>query len=267
MAVTESVPPPRQRVSAVPTPPEMPLQPALPAAGPDLLVGFHLRSRQLLFAGGAVLVAILVAGWLYLGTFYGFFQVSLGGLGISLPEVLLLGARLLVFPLAAAPVAYLAAAPRIRPPIAATAILAFALVTAYVAVVDHLAAGADVLVQMAAMLVVAGVVAGLRRGFGVLPWQKLLLAGVGLLLLVSVPVAYGTGEARDLRAIKTSSTRVIAAHTLGLPDEVANRDAGIFTYSGYLLLRESDSRLWLLRTSGNHFVYAIDKKDVLYIRY
>lgn len=41
---------------------------------------------------------------------------------------------------------------------------------------------------------------------------------------------------------------------------------GQFSYSNYVLLRETDSRYWLLRID-NHATYSLAKTDVLYVRY
>src|SRR5229473_1671684 len=92
----------------------------------------------------------------------------------------------------------------------------------------------------------------------------LAVAALGLLLLISIPIASGTLDASQKAGTKTSTLRIVT-NTPILPN-AAPATGGQFTYTNYVLLRESDTRYWLFRV-GDQYAYAIAKSEVLYIRY
>jgi hypothetical protein len=104
------------------------------------------------------------------------------------------------------------------------------------------------------------------------PWRtpptgrsaSLIVAALGLLLLISIPIASGTLDASHKAGIKTSTLRLVTSSPI-LPN-AAPSTTGQFTYANYVLLREGDTRYWLFRI-GDQYAYSIAKSDVLYIRY
>src|SRR4029077_17885551 len=113
-------------------------------------------------------------------------------------------------------------------------------------------------------LAIAGVVFALRLGFGKTQTQRLIVAALGLLLLISIPIASGTLDASQKAGAKITTLRIITSAPI-LPS-AAPAAGGQFTYANYVLLRESDTRYWLFRV-GDQYAYSIAKSDVLYIRY
>jgi len=79
-------------------------------------------------------------------------------------------------------------------------------------------------------------------------------------LASSVPLAMGI-EMRSSNPSAATIRRCVCV----LPN-AAPATGGQFTYSNYVLLRESDTRYWLFRV-GDQYAYAIAKSEVLYIRY
>jgi hypothetical protein len=101
-------------------------------------------------------------------------------------------------------------------------------------------------------------------GLGQTQTQRLIVAALGLLLLVSIPIASGTLDASQKAGTKTTTLRIVT-NTAILPN-AAPSTTGQFTYANYVLLRESETRYWLFRV-GDQYAYSIAKSDVLYIRY
>ncbi len=229
----------------------------------DLLAGLRWTGQRML-AVAAVLIALDVfAGWSYLASYFGYFRVPVEALGLSAGEILAQGARSMLLPLTVIPIAFVAGAPSRKLGLGALAVGGYILFLAYLAFANHFASPPAILAQGAASIAIAGSVFALRRGFGRSPLQRLFLAAVGLLLLTSIPIAHGTLDASQKASAQQSTLRIVT-HDPILPDSVAA--AGHFSYSNYVLLRESDSRYWLLRI-GSHYVYSIAKTDVLYVRY
>lgn len=255
--------PPRSKAASTIIPTDVPDAPASTDSAealPDLLAGLRWGTRQVLAA--AVVVAIdLFAGWTYLASYYGYFRIPVEGLGLGFTEVLVQGLRMVLLPLTVIVFAAIAPARRLRP--AAIAVGGYLLFLAIAALANRWASPGAIFGQLAASVAIAGVVFGLRMGFGRTQAQRLLIAAVGLLLLLSIPVAGGTLDAAQRAATKTSTLRIVTS-TPVLPSATASN--GLFNYSNYVLLRESDSRYWLLRI-GDQYAYSIAKSDVLYIRY
>ena len=230
---------------------------------PDMLAGFRWTGRYLLAAAGIFIALIFFAGSSYLLSYFGYFRVPVDGVGLSTIDILDQGVRSMLLPVSVVPAAYIAGAPSRKLGISALTAGGYILFLAYVAFADHFASPIAVLAQCAASIAIAGFVIALRRGFGSTPVQRLLIAAVGLLLLISVPVASGTLDASQKASVKQSTLRVVTRDPI-LPGAVAA--GGVFSNSNYVLLRETDSRYWLLRID-NQSTYSIAKADVLYIRY
>ncbi|MEO8744062.1 MAG: hypothetical protein ABI334_07590 [Candidatus Dormiibacterota bacterium] len=234
---------------------------AFAPSGHDLLVGLRWGTRDVLVAT-AVLIAIdIFAGWTYVASYFGFFRVPIEGLGLSLPEVLAQGLRTVLLPITVVVVAAVAPNRRLRP--AAIGVGGYLLFLAVVAVGNHWASPGSVAVQLAASIVIAGAVFGLRLGFGETQIQRLVIGALALLLLLSIPVATGILDATQKAATKTSTLQIVTSTAI-LPS--ATPASGQFSYTNYVLLRESDTRYWLFRIGGQ-YAYSIAKSEVLYIRY
>jgi hypothetical protein len=215
-----------------------------------------------MLAAAAVLVAMDVfAGWSYLASFFGYFRVPVEGLGLGFPEVLAQGLRTILLPLTVIVLASSAPARKLRP--AAIAVGGYLLFLAVVALGNHWASPGAVAVQLAASIAIAGIVFALRLGFGKTQTQRLLIGALALLLLISIPIATGTLDATQKAGTKQSTLRLVTTTPI-LPS--AAPLTGQFTYSNYVLLRESDTRYWLFRI-GDQYAYSIAKSEVLYIRY
>jgi hypothetical protein len=238
---------------------------AAPAASatprPDLLAGLRWGTRELIGAAIALVVIDVFAGWAYLASYFAYFRVPVEGLGLGLTETLGQGVRTVLLPLTVIVVAWIAPSRRLRP--AAIAIGVYLLFLAAAALANHWASVGAVLVQLAAAIVAAGIVFGLRMGIGARPTERLMVVAAGLLVLISTPVASGTLDAGQAAAAKSTTLRVVTSSPL-LPSAVPS--SGQYAYNNYVLLRENDSRYWLFRI-GDHYAYSIAKSDVLYIRY
>ena len=256
--------PPRSKTSSNPSPttPEVLASTAPASPLPDLLAGLRWGTRELLVAGAVLVVMDVFAGWSYLATYFGYFRIPVEGLGLGLPEVLAQGLRSILLPLTVIVLAASAPTRKMRP--AAIAVLGYLVFLAVVALGNHWASPGSVAAQLAASLAIAGVVFALRLGFGRTQTQRLIVGALGLLLLISIPIASGTLDASQKAATKTSTLRIVT-NTPILPN-AAPATGGQFTYSNYVLLRESDTRYWLFR-AGDQYAYAIAKSEVLYIRY
>jgi len=209
----------------------------------------------------AILVIDVFAGWAYLASYFAYFRIPGESLGLTLPEILGQGLRTVLLPLTVIVVAAIAPARRLRP--AAAAVGVYLLFLALAALANHWASLGAVLVQLAAAIVVAGIVFGLRMGVGGKPNERLMIGAAGLLLLISTPVASGTLDAGLTAAAKTTTLRVVTSSSV-LPGAVPSN--GQYTYTNYVLLRENDSRYWLFQIGGR-YAYSIAKSEVLYIRY
>jgi hypothetical protein len=226
-----------------------------------LLAGLRWGTRETLVAASVLVAMDVFAGWSYLASFFGYFRVPVEGLGVSLPEVLAEGLRTILLPLTVIVLAASAPATKLRP--AAIAVGGYLVFLAVVALGNRWASPGSVVVQLAASIAIAGIVFGLRMGFGKTQTQRLVVGALALLLLISIPIASGTLDATQKASTKQTTLRLVTT-TPVLPN--AAPLTGDFTYSNYVLLRESDSRYWLFRI-GDQYAYSIAKSQVLYIRY
>lgn len=236
-----------------------PTDPARPL--PDLLAGLRWGVRELAIAAVALIVIDLFAGWTYLASYFGYFRIPVEGLELSLPEVLAQGLRTVLLPLTVIVVAAVAPAQRLRQ--AAIAVGVYLAVLALVAVVNHWASGGAIVVQLAAAIVAAGIVFGLRASVGRKSSERLAIGATAILLLVSIPVATGTLDAGVTADSKSTTLRLVTSGPV-LPS--AAPIGGTYQYTNYVLLRENSSRYWVFRI-GDHYAYSIAKSAVLYIRY
>lgn len=238
---------------------DAPTDPAGPL--PDLLAGLRLGAREWV-AGVVILVAVdAFAGWSYLVSYFSFFRIPAESLGLGSAEVLAQGLRTVLLPLTVVVVAAVAPGRRLRP--AVIGVAAYLLVLLAVALVDHWASPAAVLVQLAAAVVAAAIVFGMRIGLGRRPVERLIIGAAGLLLVVSIPVASGTLDAGQASSAKSTTLRLVSSSPI-LPSSIPS--GGNYIYTNYVLLRENDSRYWVFRI-GDHYAYSISKSQVLYIRY
>ena len=260
MAITT---PPRSKASTTSTSTPEAFASTAPASPlPDLLAGLRWGTHELLIATAVLVVMDIFAGWSYLASYFGYFRVPVEGLGLGFPEVLAQGLRSILLPLTVVVLAASAPTHKLRP--AAIAVGGYLLFLAVVALGNHWASPGAVAAQLAASVAIAGVVFALRLGFGRTQAQRLVVAALGLLLLISIPIASGTLDASQKAGIKVSTLRIVT-NTPILPS-AAPSTTGQFTYANYILLRESDTRYWLFRV-GDQYAYSIAKSDVLYIRY
>jgi hypothetical protein len=226
-----------------------------------LLAGLRWGTREILAAGAVLVATDVFAGWSYLASFFGYFRVPVEGLDLGFPEVLAQGLRTILLPLTVIVLAASAPTRKLRP--SAIAVGGYLLFLAVVALGNHWASPASVVVQLAASIAIAGIVFALRIGFGKTQTQRLLVGALGLLLLISIPIATGTLDATQKASAKQSTLRLVTSTPI-LPS--ATPATGQYTYSNYVLLRESDTRYWLFRI-GDQYAYSIAKTQVLYIRY
>ena len=257
--------PPRSKASSTTNPPSTreafaPTAPASPL--PDLLAGLRWGTRELLIGAAVLVVMDVFAGWSYLASYFGYFRVPVEGLALSLPEVLSQGLRSILLPLTVIVLAASAPTRKLRP--AAIAVGGYLVFLAVVALGNHWASPGAVAAQLAASIAIAATVFGLRLGWGRTQAQRLVIGAVGLLLLISIPIATGTLDASQKAGTKQSTLRLVT-NTPILPN-AAPSTSGQFTYANYVLLRETETRFWVFRI-GDQYTYSIAKSNVLYIRY
>lgn len=254
--------PPRSKASSTTNPTPEASAPTAPASVlPSWLAGLRWGTREVVAVSLALVAIDLFAGWSYLASYFGYFRVPVEGLGLSLQEVLAQGVRSILLPLTVVVLAAGAPNRKLRP--AAIAVGGYLLFLALVALGNHWASPGAVAVQLAASIAIAVTVFGLRFGFGRKASERLLIGALGLLLLISIPVATGILDATQKAGTKTTTLRLVTSTPI-LPN--AAPSAGQFAYSNYILLRENDTRLWLFRI-GDQYAYSIGKNEVLYIRY
>lgn len=238
------------------------------SARPDLLAGLRWGTREIVAATVLLVAVDLFAGWSFLASYFGYFRVPVEGLGLSLQEMLAQGMQSILLPLTVIFVAAGAPGRKLRP--AAITIGVYLLFLAVVALANHWASTSSVVVQLSASIAIAGLVFMLRMGYGTRPVERLIMGAVVVLLLISIPAATGTLEAAQTADAKSSTLRIVTNSPV-LPGGASTSasgllSSGLFNYSNYVLLRESDSRYWVLRI-GDHYAYSIPKSSVVYIRY
>jgi len=256
-------------------------QPASPPQEPDQQVSeraptpFGWWSREVILAGTVFAGLCLLEGWLYLRSYYAFFHIPTEGLDVSAQEVLFQGAHSILFPLIVVPVAFfLHLYARRMFLLGVLAVTGCAAVLAFVASALRWYSAMDIMVQTAAVLWIGLAVLAVQRGFGGdSPLQRLLLAGAALLLLVSMPTAFGTIDAGQKATSKKTHFSMVSTHELGLPDATRagsvdpTKPGNLVEYRKFVLLRETGSRYWVMRLGRATDVYSVAKSEVLYIRY
>jgi hypothetical protein len=253
--------PPRSRASSTSTTPEAFASTAPASPLPDLLAGLRWGAREYIAAAAALVLIDIFAGWSYLSSYFGYFRIPVEGLGLSMPEVLGQGLRSILLPLTV--VFFAALAPSRHLYQGAIAVGAYLLFLTAVALGNHWASPGSVAAQLAASIAIGGLVFLIRLGFGKTRGQRLLMGAVGVLLLVSVPIATGTLDATQKASAKDTTLRIITGTPI-LPTTAQSN--GQWTASNYVLLRESDTRIWVFRIGGQN-AYSISKSNLLYIRY
>jgi hypothetical protein len=226
-----------------------------------LLAGLRWGARELILATAALLLVDIFAGWSYLTSYFGYFHIPVEGLGLSMPEVLGQGLRSILLPLTVALFAALAPSRHLRQ--GAIAVGAYLLFLAVVALGNHWVSPGAVAAQLAASVAIGGLVFGMRMGFGKTRGQRLVMGAVGVLLLISIPIATGTLDATQRASAKDTTFRVVTSNPI-LPQETSSN--GLWATQNYVLLRESETRFWVFRIGGQN-AYSISKSDVLYVRY
>jgi len=254
--------PPRSKASSTNTTTSRAFASTAPASPlPDLLAGLRWGAREFLVAAAALILIDVFAGWSYLTSYFGYFRIPVEGLGLTMPEVLGQGLRSILLPLTVVFFSALAPARHLRQ--GTIAIALYLLFLAAVALGNHWASPGSVVAQLAASVALGGLVFAIRLGFGKTRGQRLVMGAIGLLLLISIPIATGTLDATQKASAKDTTLRIVTNNPI-LPNESPSN--GLFAASTYVLLRESDTRYWLFRIGGQN-AYSISKSDVLYIRY
>jgi len=211
--------------------------------------------------------AFFVAGWLYLTAFFNFFRMPLGGLEISPSEILLQGAHSLLFPLAVMlPLFFLRVYARRLLLVFLGMVAGSAVGLALLAFTFRWYSATDVIVQTAAVLWIGLAVLAIQQGFGRQNRShRLVLAGAALLLLISLPTAFGIIDSGQLAATKQTHFLLVANPSVGLPGGAKAGDQ--LEYRGFVLLRETPTRYWLMQVGFATNVYSVAKTDVRYVRY
>ena len=254
--------PPRSKASSTNTTTSRAFASTAPASPlPDLLAGLRWGAREFLVAAAALILIDVFAGWSYLTSYFGYFRIPVEGLGLTMPEVLGQGLRSILLPLTVVFFSALAPARHLRQ--GAIAIALYLLFLAAVALGNHWASPGSVAAQLAASVALGGLVFAIRMGFGKTRGQRLVMGAVGLLLLISIPIATGTLDATQKAGAKNSTLRIVTLNPI-LPFEESSN--GLWAASNYVLLRESDTRIWIYRIGAQN-AYSISKSNLLYIRY
>ncbi len=223
-----------------------------------------LAAVRLALLLGAV---FFVAGWLYLTAFFNFFRMPLGGLEISPAEILLQGAHSLLFPLAVMlPMFFLRVYARRLLLLFLGMVAGSAVALALLAFTFRWYSATDVIVQTAAVLWIGLAVLAIQQGFGRQNRpHRLVLAGAALLLLISLPTAFGIIDSGQQAATKQTHFLLVANPTVGLPGGTKVGDQ--MEYRGFVLLRETPTRYWVMQLGLATNVYSVAKTDVRYVRY
>ncbi len=208
-----------------------------------------------------------LAGWLYLTAFYSFFRMPIGGLEISPAEILLDGVHSLLFPLAILlPAFFLRVYARRLLLLFIAMVAGSAALLALLAFAFHWYSATDVIVQTAAVLWIGLAVLAIQQGFGrENRWHRLVLAGAALLLVISIPTAFGIIDAGQQASATKTHFVLVTSQDVGLSGAVTvgNR----VEYRNYALLRETPTRYWLMRIGLATDVFSVAKSQVLYVRY
>lgn len=91
-----------------------------------------------------------------------------------------------------------------------------------------------------------------------------VVAATALLLLLSLPIAHGTVDANQRARVTQSHLVLVSNQELGMPGGV--KTGGVVQYRGYVLIRETPGRIWIIRAGHPGEVYSVSKGEVL-VRY
>lgn len=247
-------------------PPDRP--PAEPALDVELFATavswVSLAAVRLVLLGAAT---FFVAGWLYITAYFSLFHMPLQGLEVSPAEILLQGVHSLLFPMAIVlPVFFLRVYARRLLLLFILMVAGAAAFLALLALAFRWYSATDVIVQTAAVLWIGLAVLAIQQGFGRdNRFHRLILAGAALLLLISLPTAFGIIDSGALATAKRSHFLLVANQDLGLPAGTKSGDR--IEYRNFVLIRESPSRYWVMRVGLASDVYSVAKSQVLYVRY
>ncbi len=223
-----------------------------------------LAAVRIVLLGGA---AFFLAGWLYLTAYFSFFHMPVLGMEISPSEILLQGVHSLLFPIAVVlPIFFLRVYARRLLLLFVLMVAGSAVLLALLALAFRWYSATDVIVQTAAVLWIGLAVLAMQQGFGRdSRFHRLILAAAGLLLLISLPTAFGIIDAGH-QATATKTHFVLAASpSIGLPG--GTTAGNTVEYRNFVLLRETPTRYWLMRLGLASDVYSVAKDQVLYVRY
>ncbi len=223
-----------------------------------------LAAVRIVLLGAAV---FFLAGWLYLTAYFSFFRMPWQGLEMSPPEILLQGVHSLLFPLAVAlPVFFLRVYARRLLLLFILMVAGCAALLALLALAFRWYSSTDVIVQTAAVLWIGLAVLAIQQGFGRdNRFHRLILAGAALILLISLPTAFGIIDAGQQATAKRTHFVLVTSQDLGLPG--ATRAGDRIEYRNFVLVRETASRYWLMRVGLASDVFSVAKSQVLYVRY
>jgi hypothetical protein len=208
-----------------------------------------------------------LAGWLYLTAYFSFFRMPMAALQITPAEILLQGVHSLLFPIAVLlPAFFLRIYARRLLLLFIGMVAASAGLLALLAMAFRWYSATDVIVQTAAILWIGLAVLAMQQGFGRNSrFHKLVLAGAALLLLVSLPTAFGIIDAGQQALTTRSQFVLVTTSPIGLPGGTKSGD--LMQYHGFVLLRETPDRYWLMQAGQANNVYSVAKSDTLYVQY
>ena len=223
-----------------------------------------LAAVRIVLLGAA---GFFLAGWLYLTAYFSFFHMPVLGMEISPSEILLQGVHSLLFPIAVVlPVFFLRVYARRLLLTFVLLVAGSAALLALLALAFRWYSATDVIVQTAAVLWIGLAVLAMQQGFGRdSRFHRLILAAAALLLLISLPTAFGIIDAGQ-QATATKTHFVMAANAnVGLPGGTTSGNT--VQYKNFVLIRETPTRYWLMRLGLASDVYSVAKDQVLYVRY
>jgi len=223
-----------------------------------------LAAVRLALLGAAV---FFIAGWLYLTAYFNSFHLPVMGVETSIPEILLQGVHSLLFPIAVVlPIFFLRVYARRLLLLFILMVAASAALVAFLAFAFQWYSGTDVIVQTAAVLWIGLAILAIQQGFGRdSRFHRLVLGAAALLLLISLPTAFGIVDAGHQATATRTHFVLVTSQDVGLPGAtiIGNR----IEYRGFVLLRETPTRYWLMQVGQASNVYAVAKSQALYVRY
>ena len=193
-----------------------------------------LAAVRLALLGAAV---FFIAGWLYLSAYFNVFHIPVLGVEVSVPEILLQGVHSLLFPLAIVlPLFFLRVYARRLLLLVLGMVAGSAVGLALLAFAFHWYSATDVIVQTAAVLWIGLAILAIQQGFGRdSRFHRLILGAAALLLLISLPTAFGIIDAGQQATAKSTHFVLATSRDAGLPG--ATTIGTRIEYRGFILLR------------------------------